>query len=444
MAVIAGLLESPSVRPLALFGTGVGIAVEGPDLEVCVARVRPREVRLLGRITVERFRERPASEWGREIAALLASLHASHLAAWLVLPRHEVIVRHLRLPGVSDQDAPAAIAFQLDALHPFGDEDIAHDARRIARSPSFAVAIAQRRVIDFYTALFAEAGVRLAGLTFSGSAVFVSSRLFQPPPAGGFLAARTLSEEPEPLVEIYGESPACPLFSALFDLPLERAASLAAAELRLEPDAPRLSWPDLLPAPAGAATAPPPGTAWAAALAAACPHLGAPLNLLPEHLRASSSRAQFVPTVVLAASLLLLGGALVAESVFAERQYLKDLEAEAARLAPQAQQVEKIDRELAASVQRIELLDNFRRRTRGHLDILLELTEMIEPPGMLNSLQITPDTVSLWGESEKADELLKKLEASPRFTGVEFSAPLTRGGSGDVFRIRARREGAAP
>jgi hypothetical protein len=69
---------------------------------------------------------------------------------------------------------------------------------------------------------------------------------------------------------------------------------------------------------------------------------------------------------------------------------------------------------------------------------------MIEPPGLLNSLQISQDTVSLWGESEKADELLKKLETSPRFTAVEFSAPLTRGASGDVFRIRAKREGSAP
>lgn len=443
MAVIADLLGAPPVRLLARFGTGVGISAEGRDLEICVARVRPRQARLLGCVRIERFREKPASLWGREVAALLASLHASHLAAWLVLPRHEVIVRHLRLPGVADPDAPAAIAFQLDALHPFGEEDVVYDARRIGRGASFAVAVAERRVIDFYTALFAEAGVKLAGLTFSGSAVFVSSRLYQPPPAGGFLAARTLPAEPDPLVEFYGESPAFPLFSAVFDMPAARAAELASAELRLDPEAPRLTWPDLLPKPAGNEAAAP-GAAWAAALAAACPHLGAPLNLLPQGLRAASSRAQYLPSAVLAGALLVLGGALLAENAFAERHYLKDLEAEAARLTPQAQRVEKLDRELAAAVQRIELLDNFRRRTRGHLDVLLELTEMIEPPGALNSLQIAPGHVSLWGESEKADELLKKLEASPRFAGVEFSAPLTRGAGGDVFRIRARREDGAP
>jgi Tfp pilus assembly protein PilN len=443
MAALTVLLHSPSVRPLVRFGSGVGIAVEGGNLEICLARVRPGQASLAGRLCVDQFRQRPASEWGREYAAFLAAHQASHLAAWLVLPRHDVIVRHLRLPGVSDEDAPAAIAFQLDSLHPFAEEEVACDLQRVGRSASFLVALAPRRVIDSYTALFAEAGVKLAGLTFSGSAVFVSSRLFQPPPAAGFLAVRAPADASEPLTEVYGESPAYPLFSAVFDAPPERAAPLAAAELRLEPDSPALAWADILPKPA-AGGPPPSEAAWAASLAAACPHLGAPLNLLPAGLRASSSRAQYLPTAVLAAALLVLAGALAAENAWSEKEYLEILNAEAARLAPQAQKVEKLDRDLASAVQRIELLDKVRRRTRGHLDILLELTQIIEPPGLLNSLQITPDQVTLSGESDKADELLKKLEASPRFTAAEFTAPLTRGNKGDVFRIRARREADAP
>ncbi|MGC8760046.1 MAG: hypothetical protein ACP5UT_13800 [Bryobacteraceae bacterium] len=442
MAALSSLLQAPALRAALRFGTGVGIAVEGSALEVCLAQVRPGRARLLAQTRIEGFRERAASDWGRELASLLDSRQASHLAAWLVIPRHEVIVRHIRLPGVSDEDAPAAIAFQLDSLHPFDNEEIVHDSRRAGRTASFTLAIAERRLIDSYAALFAEAGVKLAGLTFSGSAVFVSARLYQPPPAEGFLALRVLEPEPEPLVEIYGESPAWPLFSAVFDSPPERAAALAAAEMRLEVDAAPRSWPEILPRPADGADPASPA-AWAAALAAACPHLGQPLNLLPPALRAASSRVQYIPTAVLAAALALLAGSLLVENAWAERQYLKILDAEAAKLTPQAQRVERLDRELAASMERIERLDAYRRRTRGHLDILLELTRMIEPPGMLMSLQITPDQVLLWGETEKADELLKKLEDSPRFAGAEFTAPLTRGQSGDVFRIRARREGGA-
>ncbi|MCS7043245.1 MAG: hypothetical protein N2036_04665 [Bryobacteraceae bacterium] len=443
MAAVTPLLESPALRRALRFGTGVGIAVEGGALEVCLARVRPAAVHLLGQIRIEGFRERPASEWGREYAAFVESHQASHLAAWLVLPRHEVVVRHLRLPGVSDTDAPAAIAFQMDSLHPFGGEEVVHDFQRAGRTASFTVAVAERRIIDSYAALFAEAGIRLAGLTFSGSAVFVSLRLSAAPSPAGLLAVRVLGDGPEPLTEIYGESPSWPLFSAVSDAPPERAAALAAAEMRLEADARPCGWLEILPPPAGPAQPQSPA-AWAAALAAACPHLGQPLNLLPPALRASSSRMQYLPTAALAGVLLLLGGALAAESAWADRQYRKALEAEAARLAPAARRVEQLDRELAAAVQRIELLNAFRSRTRAHLDILLELTRMIEPPGMLLSVQITPDQVLLWGESDRADELLKKLEESPRFAGAEFTAPLTRGQSGDIFRIRARREGGAP
>lgn len=442
MAALARILDRPALRAMLRFGTGVGIAVEHGCLEVCVVRVRPGSARLTGCLQIERFRERPASEWGAEMASFLESHQAAHLAAWLVIPHEEVVVRSLRLPGVSDEDAPAAIAFQLDSLHPFGEEEIVYGFQRAGRTPFFAVAVAQRRTIDFYAALFAEAGVRLAGLTFSASAFFVSSRLFHTPAKPAFLALRVISEAPEPSVEIYGESPAHPLFSAVFDAAPERAAALAAAELRLDPGTAPVAWEEILPQPPDRSRLPSP-PAWAAALAAACPYLGQPLNLLPPALRATSSRAQYLPAAVLAALLVLLGGALLAENAWADRQYMKLLEAEAARLTPQAQLVEKLDRELASTMQRIELLTSYRRRTRAHLDILLELTRIIEPPGMLVSLQVTPDSVILQGESGKADELLRKIEDSPLFSGAEFTAPLTRGQSGDVFRIRARREGGA-
>lgn len=443
-------LETPLLRKLLRFGAGAGIAAGESELEVCLARVRPGGAHLIDFLRIEDYRRRPASEWGAEYAAFLARHGAGHLAALVVLPRGEVIVRHLRLPGVSDQDAPAAIAFQLDALHPFEAEDVVYGFRRLGRTGSFAVAIAERRVIDFYTALLTEAGIRLAGFTFSGGAVFVSARLS---PAGrpeGVLAVAGLAAGAPAPVEVYGESPSCPLFSASFDLPAERAAALAASELRLGPETAPVDLIDLLPrwdaAPdhldlsdAGRSRLALP---WAAALAAACPHLGAPVNLLPPHLRTVTSRAQYAPTAVLAALLLLAVGGLAAEQAWMDRQYLKALEAEAARLAPQVKLVESLDQKLAGATLRIEQLDEFRLRTKGHLDVVLELTGMLPPPAWLMSLQITPDAVTIWGESEQADTLLKKLDASPRFTASEFVMPLARTSSGEVFRIRTQREGA--
>jgi hypothetical protein len=57
---------------------------------------------VLGELTIPRFREQPAAEWGENYAAFLEKLGARHLAATILLPRDEVTVRQVQLPGVSD------------------------------------------------------------------------------------------------------------------------------------------------------------------------------------------------------------------------------------------------------------------------------------------------------------------------------------------------------
>lgn len=443
-------LRHPLLRQLTRFGTGAGIVIGERDLDVCLARVRPNSAQVLATLRIEDFRNRPAAEWGAEYAAFLKQHGASHLAALVLLPRHEVIVRPVRLPGVSGEDAPAAIRFQLDSLHPFQDEEVVSDFQRAGRSDTFIVALAQRNRVDSYTALFAESGIKLAGFTFSGGAVFPSSRLFPSPDAGTRLAVTGLLAGPEAPVEIYGESGSHPLFSAVFDAPAGRAAALASAEMRLEPGHEPRDLIDLLPAwqsapesfdssDAGRSRFAP---LWATALAAACPHLGAPVNLLPAELRSSSSRAAYIPTIALSIILALMVVALFAQKSWMDRRYFGLLDAEIARLSPRAAQVEKLDRRIAGASLRIQQIDHFRRRTRAHLDIVLELTQMLPPPAYLVSLQISPKEVTLSGETEQADTLLKKLDASPCFAASEFTMPLARSGTGEVFRIRSLREGS--
>lgn len=442
-------LNAPFLRQLFRFGTGAGIVAGERDLHVCLARVRPNGAKVLATLLIEDFRHRPAAEWGAEYAAFLKKHSASHLAALVLLPRSEVLVRYVRLPGVADEDAPAAIRFQLDALHPFQDEEVVSDFQRAGRSDTFIVALAQRAHIDFYTALFAEAGVKLSGFTFSGGAVFRSVRLFAAP-AAEILAVAGLHAGAAAPLEIYGESASHPLFSAEFDAPLDRAASLAAAELRIEPGQELSDLAAILPAWRSA-----PDSldfsdtgrsrfalVWAAALAAACPRLGAPVNLLPLELRKVSSRAMYVPTIVLGVTLALLLAAFFIQKSLLEKRYSGLLEAEIARLSPRAAQVKALDERIADSSLRIQQIDQFRRRTRAHLDIVLELTQQLPAPAYLISLQISPKEVILSGETEQADTLLKKLDASPHFASSEFTMPLARSGTGEVFRIRAVREGS--
>ncbi len=433
------------------FGSGVGIIAGDTDLEVTLVRVRPRGAKLRATLRIENFRTRPAAEWGAEYAAFLKSHGSAYLPALVVLGRSEVIVRHIALPGVTDADAAAAIGFQLDGLHPFAESEVVHDYRRVGSSDVFTVAIAERARIDFYTALFAEAGIKLAGFTFSGGAVFSSLRLYGNSREGAVVAVTGLHAGGAERVEVYGESPSYPLFSACFDEPVERAAALATAEMRLPAETPVEDLADVLPqwraAPenfdfsdAGRSRA---AAGWAAGLAAACPRLGTPVNLLPLEFRTASSRLMYVPSIVLGVVLIALGVALAGESYWLERGYRARLNAEIGKLTPVAQRIETLDKRLAQETLQIDQLARFRRHTRAHLDIVLELTETLPPPAFLTSVQIDAKAVNIAGESDHADELLKKLDASPHFDGSQFTMPLARGSVGEVFRIHTVREGGA-
>jgi hypothetical protein len=180
---------------------------------------------------------------------------------------------------------------------------------------------------------------------------------------------------------------------------------------------------------------------WAAALAAAQPRFAPPLNLLPAQLRFVSSRMLWVPTAVLAGLLLLTLAAWFVMGKWIDNKYLAELDRRITRTAPLAQKVEKVDKEVALVVERIQLLDQYRKRTRADLDLLLEVTQAFPPPGFLNSLAFDRGMISVGGEIADTDGLLKKLDNSPRLSGSEFTMPLARSGTNEVFRVRARRDG---
>ncbi len=428
------------LRKWLAVGSGVGIEVGARELRIVVARVRPAGIRVLGSTVIEGFRERPAGDWGAEYAAFLKKLGAAHLVAAVLLPRHEVIVRQLNLPGVADSDLEAAIGFQLESLHPYPEEEAASAWARIPGSASVLVTIARRPVLDRYTELFTEAGIKVASFSVSAAAIHSAARLLAAPPAG-MLAYHDLDDA----IELYGESEARPLFSAVFDPPLERALGLALAELRLDPAHQAVPLDQVLPAPRWApadfdlsrAT-----LAYAVALAGACPRLALAANLLPPELRQTSSRAIYVPTVVLAGLLVIVSGALAALGTLENRRYMARLDAEIARFDPQAKRLAQMDGQIGAARARTQLIDDFRKRSKLDLDALNELTRLLPPPAWLSSLEMTRATANLSGEAEQAAGLLKILDASPMFQNSEFTMGISRVGSAEVFRIRTQREGS--
>ena len=430
---------SRDARKLLQFGSGVGIAICGADLEVVVARVRPTGIRVAGRLAIAGFEGRPAAEWGGEYSRLLKSAGAGHLSATVLLPRRDVIVRQLALPGVAERDVESAIRLQIDTLHPYGDEDVAWGWSPLPYG-GVLVGIARRAAIEHYMELFNAAGISISSFTFSAAAVHAAVQLNLRRAAEGFVA---LGRTPSGSLEVYGESASRPVFSADLETAPERAAALALAELRLPPETQPLRLEDVLPQPAAnpiendlSRNALP----YATALAGACPRLAPAANVLPREYRRYTSRAMFVPTAVLAGFALLALAGLVIWPKLEDRRYLKSLDAEIARVQPAALHAAALDRDIERARARTALLDQYRSRTRADLDALNELTRLLEPPAWTNALELTRDAARINGEAPQAAPLLKILDSSPLFHNSQIDMDQRAvGGTGEVFQIHTAR-----
>ena len=423
-------------------GTGVGVEIGATDLNVTVVRVRPRSVRVLDELTIPRFREQPAAEWGAAYTSFLQKLGAGHLAATVLLPRDEVTVRQIALPGVTDKDLPSAVNFEIDSLNPHSAEEVAYDWARIGKTSSVLIAIVLRSAIERYTELFSQAGIKTASFTFSGPAIYAALRL-NAPPADGLVAVEPAAEEG---FEVYGESPTRPLFSARLDQSAERARAIAVAELRLEPEIKAALLHDRLPQPSAkpdSYDAVRSCLSYAAALAGANPLRPFAINLLARDQRQSTSRLRYVPTAALAFIALLLAIAVLAYPSYADRQYVGLLEKEIHKFDPQARRAAQVERETADARNRAQTLDSFRLQTRQDLNALNELTHLLAPPTWLESLQMTRASLGIRGETNQAEGLIKLLDGSKHFQGSSFSLPLQKSSTGEIFSIRSNRKGGA-
>jgi Tfp pilus assembly protein PilN len=425
------------IRKLLAFGSGVGIEVGASDLEVVAARVRPTGIHVLGRLAIADFAARPAAEWGVEYSRFLKSMGAGHLSATVLLPRRDVIVRQIALPGVAAKDIEGAIRLQLDSLHPYGEDEVSWGWSSLGFG-TVLVGICRQSTVDRYVQLFSQAGIAVCSFTFSAAAVHAAIRLNGHAKGVGFVA---LSRTASGAVDVYGESATRPVFSAEFDATPQRAIMLALSELRLPADTVPQKLEEVLPKP----TVNPVendlsrnALPYATALAGACPRLAPSANVLPAELRRLNSRTIFIPTVVLAVLVLLLAGGMAAYSKYSEKQYLAKLHAEIAKLAPKKQRADWLDKETEKVRARARVLDQYRGQTRFDLDTLDELTRLVEPPAWTSAIQLTHDGVTINGEATQATPLVNILDASPFFKNSNLDQD-TKTGAMHQFQIRASR-----
>jgi len=438
-------------RSFITFGAGVGIDCLGDDLLVTALSVRFGRVTLLGERRLREISTRPAADWGAEYASFLKEFDLSHLAAHVVLPAEAATIRVLGLPPIGAKEMEAAVAFQIDSLHPYSESDeVSYAWSKLGRPGSVLVAVARREVIQHYSTLFAEAGIALASVTVAAAAIHASLRLLGKPAAAGFASL----DEDEAGLEFYGESDSRAMLSFHATDGGPRVESYVRSELRLPADQQLEPLRDLLPEPhrkgegsdltALAKPAYASVRSYCAALTAACPLLSHPLNLLPKEERKSNSRLIYVPTALLVLGVLVAGVVYAVQSPWQRNAYLKTLNAEIAKLEPAARRSKQLDKDMADAVSRTRQVDAFRSRSKADLDVLNELSKILPPPVFLESLEVRRKEVNVTGEAESAAGLLKSIDASPLFKESAFVSGIGHQRSNDTFHIRALRKQVIP
>jgi Tfp pilus assembly protein PilN len=269
--------------------------------------------------------------------------------------------------------------------------------------------------------------------------------VYEDKPPQNFLAVQYRHGGAE--LEVYGESVANAAFSNLFDVPSEamanRTLSLALAELRLAPETECTPFERALPPPSEARVEISLDTfaiPYAAALQSAVARYGLDINLLPEGKRKKDSKLVYVPTAILGTILTGLLLAIVFYDKIEERRYMASIETEIAAVRPDAIRADEFEKTAANARTRIELLDKYRKRAPQDLDVLHELTRILAPPVWVSSLDVNRGNVFVAGEADSATPLLKAIDESPLFVNSDFTMPLGRTASGELFRLRTDRE----
>jgi Tfp pilus assembly protein PilN len=431
----------PFWRRALVFGTGFGIAIGERNLEAAIVRARPSGVTPIATATIHDFRNRPAAEWGAELLRFVTAAGESRLAATVLLPRNEVVVRTVSLPGVADKDAANAVELQIDTLHPWSDTggrdvEVAWGWSRASKG-DVIVGLARKELLDSYETIFAEAGILMAAATFSTAVIHTALRIWSEAPA----SLLCINTDDNGHIEIYGESDSRAAFSAEFSVTRERAIALARAELRIASDQPARALSEVLPPAPGKALQGNP-LAWAAAIAGSAPRVTHFANLLPPERRASHDRMQYLVPAILGILLVLaLLAVFVIFPAVEQKRYREDLDRAARQLEPAAARAQAMERKIKEDGNRILLLDDIRRRPQADLEVLNELTRLLPPPVWTSSIEIYPDSVVISGEADQAAPLLKILDSSPLFQNSEFALSLTRGALTEQFRIKTMRRG---
>src|SRR5262249_15060650 len=161
------------------------------------------------------------------------------------------------------------------------------------------------------------------------------------------------------------------------------------------------------------------------------------LNLLPAELRPRSLSPGQLLTGATAVIAGLLGLGLLVGHGYQQHSYADRLSAAIRALDPEVKSVEGLAADLARKKRLLERVRSMERWDVRALPILKELTERIPAEAWLRTLTMDKQGLEITGQATAANQLIPLLENSPSLTRVEFTAPVTKAGDKEQFRIKA-------
>ena len=143
--------------------------------------------------------------------------------------------------------------------------------------------------------------------------------------------------------------------------------------------------------------------------------------------------------MALGAAVLLSAIGLALLPGYRNGSYMETLTQEMAKIQPLAMRASAMDKEIQTTRARTFLLDGLRRKAKADMDVLAAMTSLLQPPTWLQSMDVNATQVSVTGETNQAEPLLKVIDESPLFEATEFASPPSRAQGVERFSLRTKR-----
>jgi general secretion pathway protein L len=168
-----------------------------------------------------------------------------------------------------------------------------------------------------------------------------------------------------------------------------------------------------------------------------------PLNLLPKEARPRTLSTGQLVTAGTATVTAVLGLLLLAGQGYQQHRYAERLSRAIRALDPEVKKVEGLAADLAQKKRLLETIASIEKADVRALPLLKELTERIPQEAWLRTFSMDKQGIEISGQAAAANQLIPLLESSPSLERAEFTAPVTKAGDKEQFRIKAAWKGSS-